>query len=71
MNLSLNVSLESHTDLTGVEDVRHSSRAFVEEVLRDYEICLTSREVSILARREALTGKAKFGITGDGKEVHR
>ncbi len=69
LNLSLNVSLDSHTDLTGVEDIRHSSRAFVEEVLKDYEICLTSREVSVLARREALTGKAKFGITGDGKEV--
>ena len=40
-----------------------------EEVLKDYETCCISREVSLLARKEVLTGKAKFGITGDGKEV--
>ena len=39
------------------------------QILRDFRICCISREVSILARREVLTGKAKFGITGDGKEV--
>lgn len=40
-----------------------------EEVLHDFRIACTSREVSLLARREVLTGKAKFGISGDGKEV--
>ena len=40
-----------------------------ESVLRDFETCCLSREVSILARKEVLTGKGKFGITGDGKEV--
>lgn len=40
-----------------------------ETVLKDFEICCISREVSLLARKEVLTGKAKFGITGDGKEV--
>lgn len=40
-----------------------------ESVLRDYETCCLSREASVLARKEVLTGKAKFGITGDGKEV--
>ena len=40
-----------------------------EEILKDFEICCISREASILARREVLTGKAKFGITGDGKEI--
>ncbi len=40
-----------------------------EEVLRDYRLACLSREVSILGRREVLTGKAKFGIFGDGKEV--
>lgn len=40
-----------------------------EEIWRDFQICCISREASILARREVLTGKAKFGITGDGKEV--
>ena len=38
-------------------------------VLEDYRIALMSREVSLLGRREVLTGKAKFGIFGDGKEV--
>ena len=38
-------------------------------ILRDFEICCVSREASILARKEVLTGKAKFGIIGDGKEV--
>ncbi len=40
-----------------------------EEVLRDYRLACLSREISILGRREVLTGKAKFGIFGDGKEV--
>jgi pyruvate/2-oxoglutarate/acetoin dehydrogenase E1 component/TPP-dependent pyruvate/acetoin dehydrogenase alpha subunit len=39
------------------------------EVIQDYKIAITSRECSILGRREVLTGKAKFGIFGDGKEV--
>lgn len=42
---------------------------FKDEVLRDYELAVTSRECSLLGRREVLTGKAKFGIFGDGKEV--
>ena len=39
------------------------------EVLNDYRIACESRQVSLLGRREVLTGKAKFGIFGDGKEV--
>lgn len=42
---------------------------FKKEVLRDYKIAKISRECSLLGRREVLTGKAKFGIFGDGKEV--
>ncbi|WP_298895082.1 thiamine pyrophosphate-dependent enzyme [uncultured Psychroserpens sp.] len=42
---------------------------FKNEVLNDYKIATTSRECSLLGRREVLTGKAKFGIFGDGKEV--
>ncbi|GGG43575.1 alpha-ketoacid dehydrogenase subunit alpha/beta [Bizionia arctica] len=42
---------------------------FKVEVLNDYKIAVTSRECSLLGRREVLTGKAKFGIFGDGKEV--
>ncbi len=40
-----------------------------ETILKDYEICCISREASLLARKEVLTGKAKFGIIGDGKEL--
>jgi len=46
-----------------------SFEAFRNSVLADYRVALTSREVSLLGRREVLTGKAKFGIFGDGKEV--
>ena len=42
---------------------------YINEVLKDYWICCVSREVSLLGRKEVLTGKAKFGILGDGKEV--
>ena len=42
---------------------------FKSQVLNDYKIALTSRECSLLGRREVLTGKAKFGIFGDGKEI--
>ncbi len=42
---------------------------FKKEVLNDYKIAITSRECSLLGRKEVLTGKAKFGIFGDGKEV--
>jgi pyruvate/2-oxoglutarate/acetoin dehydrogenase E1 component/TPP-dependent pyruvate/acetoin dehydrogenase alpha subunit len=42
---------------------------FRKQILHDYEIAVRSRECSILGRREVLTGKAKFGIFGDGKEL--
>ena len=42
---------------------------FKSEILNDYKIARISRECSLLGRREVLTGKAKFGIFGDGKEV--
>jgi pyruvate/2-oxoglutarate/acetoin dehydrogenase E1 component/TPP-dependent pyruvate/acetoin dehydrogenase alpha subunit len=42
---------------------------FRREVLKDYRIVCESREASLLGRKEVLTGKAKFGIFGDGKEV--
>jgi pyruvate/2-oxoglutarate/acetoin dehydrogenase E1 component/TPP-dependent pyruvate/acetoin dehydrogenase alpha subunit len=40
-----------------------------EEVLSDYRLAFESRQASLIGRREVLTGKAKFGIFGDGKEV--
>lgn len=42
---------------------------FRNAVIEDYRTAVVSREVSLLGRREVLTGKAKFGIFGDGKEV--
>src|SRR5699024_5941151 len=42
---------------------------FRKQVIADYRLAIVSRECSLLGRREVLTGKAKFGIFGDGKEV--
>lgn len=42
---------------------------FKQLVLSDYKIAVESRQASLLGRKEALTGRAKFGIFGDGKEV--
>ena len=42
---------------------------FRNEVLDDFKVACISRETSLLGRREVLTGKAKFGIFGDGKEI--
>ena len=50
-------------------DEKLSFDRFRDEVLNDYRICCISREASLLGRKEVLTGKAKFGIFGDGKEV--
>ncbi len=46
-----------------------SKKAFLQEVLNDYRIANESRQASLLGRKEVLTGKAKFGIFGDGKEL--
>lgn len=43
--------------------------SFRDQVLNDYRLAFESREASLLGRKEVLTGKAKFGIFGDGKEV--
>src|SRR6476660_4316258 len=56
------ISTHQNESMLSYEDFRN-------EVLKDYRIALESREVSLLGRREVLTGKAKFGIFGDGKEV--
>ena len=50
-------------------DDNSTEQSFTESVIQDFWICCVSREVSLLGRREVLTGKAKFGILGDGKEV--
>ncbi len=57
----MKVKLETGDDIS-FEDFRA-------QILQDYETAVISRECSILGRREVLTGKAKFGIFGDGKEL--
>ena len=51
------------------DDLKISFEAFKKQILEDYKIAVTSRECSILGRREVFSGKGKFGIFGDGKEV--
>jgi len=51
------------------ESINISFDTFKERVLSDYKIAVLSRECSIIGRREVLSGKGKFGIFGDGKEV--
>ena len=42
---------------------------FKSSVLRDYKLACESREMSLIGRREVLSGKGSFGIFGDGKEL--
>ena len=64
--LSLNVSLDV-PQTRGTTSKKNND--FHDAVLKDYEMCVTSRETSLIGRKEVLTGKAKFGIFGDGLEV--
>ncbi len=57
------------SNVTAKKTEQLSFEEFKNEVLNDYTIAVVSRECSLLGRREVLTGKAKFGIFGDGKEV--
>ncbi|MFT4094073.1 MAG: thiamine pyrophosphate-dependent enzyme [Niabella sp.] len=54
---------------SSVQNEMLSFEKFKDGVLHDYYIACLSRETSLLSRKEVLTGKAKFGIFGDGKEV--
>lgn len=60
MNMGNSEATKSMKKLSGTK---------IKEVLEDYRIARISREMSLLGRREVLTGKAKFGIFGDGKEL--
>lgn len=51
------------------QDLREDIIISKEEAIRDYRLLYQSREASLIGRREVLTGKAKFGIFGDGKEL--
>lgn len=54
---------------TALSKEKISFETFKAEILHDYKMAYMSRETSLLGRKEVLTGKAKFGIFGDGKEV--
>ncbi len=56
-------------DRTSPTDESITLHELKEEILRDYQLVCLSREASLLGRKEVLTGKAKFGIFGDGKEL--
>lgn len=56
-------------DSTTMEANQIDFETFKKEVLNDYKLACLSRETSLLGRREVLSGKAKFGIFGDGKEL--
>ncbi len=60
--------MEQTVNMAYKEDML-SYDGFRNEVLNDYRMAWISREASLLGRREVLTGKAKFGIFGDGKEL--
>ncbi len=56
-------------ETTYIETQQISFQDFKNQILEDYKLGSISREMSYLGRREVLTGKAKFGIFGDGKEL--
>lgn len=61
--------MEDMVTTTPLDTARISFDQFKNDVLTDFAIAIESREASLIGRREVLTGKAKFGIFGDGKEL--
>lgn len=61
--------MENTFEVAQYSEEKLSFDKFRLEVLDDYRWAYTSREVSLISRKEVLTGKAKFGIFGDGKEI--
>jgi pyruvate/2-oxoglutarate/acetoin dehydrogenase E1 component/TPP-dependent pyruvate/acetoin dehydrogenase alpha subunit len=61
--------MERIQEPSAAKDDMLSYDAFRTAVIEDYKSAVISRETSLLGRKEVLTGKAKFGIFGDGKEV--
>ena len=55
-------SVDNSSNDVSIEEIKAN-------VLADYRLAIESREASLIGRREVLTGKAKFGIFGDGKEL--
>ena len=49
--------------------VTHQLPLPIDEIIKDYRLACQSRQASIIGRREVFSGRAKFGIFGDGKEL--
>ena len=72
VSLWLNQPHMIQRDLTHIVPALSESSEFDQfrkQVVYDYWLSVVSRECSVIGRKEVLTGKAKFGIVGDGKEV--
>jgi 2-oxoisovalerate dehydrogenase E1 component len=71
MSLTVTSKTNTETDVHDNRKKRDGKQVLLStaEILRDYTLAVESREASLIGRREVLTGKAKFGIFGDGKEV--
>lgn len=70
--LAVPLAINNSNQLESMNTIKKSPKRNTltkEEILLDYRIANESRQASLLGRREVLTGKAKFGIFGDGKEV--
>ena len=63
------MSALNHTETKAFDASELSFEDFKQVVIQDYKLAYESRQASLLGRKEVLTGKAKFGIFGDGKEV--
>lgn len=63
------MSVLNQTETTAFDASELSFEDFKQVVIQDYKLAYESRQASLLGRKEVLTGKAKFGIFGDGKEV--
>lgn len=69
LTLEEQISTNGKSNGKVVQSIETKHKWNAEEVVRDYRIAFQSRQASLLGRREVLSGKAKFGIFGDGKEV--
>ena len=61
------MSALNHTETTAFDASELSFEDFKQVVIQDYKLAYESRQASLLGRKEVLTGKAKFGIFGDGR----
>ena len=54
---------------SNIDNYKIKFNEFKDKILKDYKLAVLSRECSLIGRKEVLSGKAKFGIFGDGKEL--